>query len=107
MYLNQFYTMYTCYNRLFESYRTQIIENFNEIIIMLTIYHMFCFTDFVPNGETRAMFVGISMLMMTVINMLVNLVPVGIEALIHLKTTSKQKHAKMKGKHANLKRYLS
>ena len=98
MYMNQLYTMFTIYNRVFENHRTQVIENLNEIIILATIYHLFCFTDFVGDPETRSIFVGISMLMMTMINMAINLIPVGFEAIKHTKVTAAKQCAKMNRK---------
>ena len=47
MYLNQFYMMYTIYHRIYISQKDQIISNLNEIVTLLTVYHLFCFTDFV------------------------------------------------------------
>ena len=51
------------------------------MIILLTIYHLFCFTDFVPEAETRASFVGLTLVGMTFINMGVNLLPLAFKAL--------------------------
>ena len=51
------------------------------MIILLTIYHLFCFTDFVPEAETRASFVGLTLVGMSFINMGVNLLPLAFKAL--------------------------
>ena len=76
MYINQFYMMFTMYNRIFSNKREQVLASLNEIIILLTIYHLFCFTDFVSDGETRSLAVGNSLLGMTAINLAVNLFPI-------------------------------
>ena len=68
--------MFTAYNRIYEEKQTHLITNINEIIILLTIYHLFCFTNFVPDAETRASFVGISMVSVTFVIMIVNLAPI-------------------------------
>ena len=76
MYLNQFYIMYIIHQRVYYETNQQIIETLNEIIILLTIYHFFCFTDFVSDIEVRSIFVGYSMLFMTGLNMTVNFTPI-------------------------------
>ena len=62
---------------------------------MITIYHMFCFTDFVSSIETRSNFVGYSMLMTTILNMAINLVPIGLEALKSAKVSCAKRYVKM------------
>ena len=96
MYLNQFYMMFTTYFRIFEERRSQVISNINEIITLLTVYHLFCFTDIVPNGETRALAVGRSMMGITFFNLLVNLGPIIPDILIHSKHSAKKKHLRYK-----------
>lgn len=61
---------------MFDEKKTQIIETLNEIIVMLTIYHFFCFTNFVSDPGIRTGFLSNSMLLMTGLNMTVNLLPV-------------------------------
>ena len=47
MYINQAYLMYMVFNRLYECKKDNTIEILNEIIVLLTVYHLFCFSDFV------------------------------------------------------------
>ena len=61
---------------MFDEKKTQIIETLNEIIVMLTIYHFFCFPNFVSDSSIRSGFLSNSMLLMTGLNMTVNLLPV-------------------------------
>ena len=62
---------------------------------MLTIYRLFCFTDFVPNAETRASFVGLSLVGMTYINMAVNLLPLMFIALLNVQHKLKYLYARI------------
>ena len=48
------------------------MELYNEFSELILIYHLICFTDFVPNIDTRDV-VGSSMVYSTGINLLVNL----------------------------------
>jgi len=48
------------------------MEFFNEAMLMLTGYHMFCYTKFVPLAATRYM-VGISLIICTTFTIVVNL----------------------------------
>ena len=73
--------MFIMYNTLYEDKQRNVISHINEVIILLTIYHLFCFTDFVPNAETRASFVGLTLVGMSFINMGVNLLPLAFKAL--------------------------
>ena len=85
MYLNQFYTMFILYTKTYNDKKTQRIETINEIIVLLTVYHFLCFTNFVADVDTRSGFVSYSMLGMTGLNMIVNLVPVIVEMLQNYK----------------------
>ena len=62
---------------------------------MLTVYHFFCFTDFVFDVDTRAKYVGLSMVGITVLNMAVNLIPILIDSSIDLKKKFKRRFNKM------------
>ena len=73
-----------------------MIESLNEIIVMLTIYHFFCFTHFVRDAAVRSGFVSSSMIMMTVLNMSVNLVPVAFEVLKYLKIKARKQYKKLR-----------
>lgn len=96
MYLNQSYTMFILFTKTYEDRHTQIIETLNEIIVMLTIYHFFCFTHFVRDAAVRFGFVSSSMIMMTVLNMSVNLIPVAFEILKNLKTKAGKQYKKVR-----------
>ena len=69
------------YNILYVEKSRNVISNINEVIILLTIYHLFCFTDFVPEAETRASFVGLTLVGLSFINLGVNLLPLAFKAL--------------------------
>ena len=66
---------------------------------MLTVYHFFCFTDFVQDTATRAHYVGPSMVGITAVNMAVNLIPILVESAAALKQ-------KLRKKCKRLNRYL-
>ena len=48
------------------------MEYFNEAMLMITGYHLFCFSDFVPDVETREQ-VGLSLMACTIFSVSVNL----------------------------------
>ena len=98
LYLNQFYTMFVVYTQMFEEKKTQMKETLNEIIVMLTIYHFFCFTNFVSDPSIRAGFLSYSMLLMTCLNMTVNLLPVVHEMYRDYKLKAKVVYKKRKMK---------
>ena len=77
--MNQAYLMHLASERLFSDYRIQFIEILNEIVLILTIYLIYCFTDYIQDPYTRATYVGSLMLLMTAWNMAINLAPVAIE----------------------------
>jgi hypothetical protein len=54
-----------------EAWETRM-EFFNELMLMITSYHLFCFSDFVPDVQTRDK-VGNSLMVCTIINVAVNL----------------------------------
>ena len=99
MWLNQFYTMFVVHVRLQDCYSAQVVEELNEIIIMLTVYHFFCFTDFVQDTGARANYVGLSMVSITVMNMAVNLIPILID-------TTKVLKSKLRKRFKRVNRYL-
>ena len=96
MYLNQFYTMFILYTKTYNDSKTQKIETLNEIIVLLTIYHFFCFTNFVTDVETRSTFVSYSMLGMTGLNMVVNLAPVVVDMMLIYKQKSRKLWQKLR-----------
>ena len=48
----------------------------NEIITLLTIYHLFCFTDFVADSQAKTLVVGNSMMLITLFNLIINIGPI-------------------------------
>ena len=83
MYINQAHMMFVFYNRLYEDKQEWVIQCLNEIIVVLTIYHLFCFTDWVDDLWTKQMIVGFSMIGMTGLNMGINLGPLLPKLLKH------------------------
>ena len=73
MYINQAHMMFVVYFRLYYDKKEWIIQCLNEIIVLLTIYHLFAFTDWVTDPWMKTYFVGYSMVGMTGLNMLVNI----------------------------------
>jgi len=47
------------------------LELFNEVMLMVTGYHMFCFSPFLPNNATRYT-VGTSLISWTVFTVIMN-----------------------------------
>jgi len=91
MYVNQAYMMFTIYNKVYADPKLRIIGNLNEIITLLTIYHLFCFTNFVQSGETQYHYVGNSMIFMTFLNLIVNLGPLVPELFFAFKMRLKKR----------------
>ena len=96
MYLNQAYTMFVVNNLLYEEKKKQIISIINEITILLTIYHFFCFTDFVADADTKDTFVGITMVGLTFVNMGVNLIPLTLQSLNLVLSKARKRYIKIK-----------
>ena len=48
------------------------MELFNEALVLMTNYHLFTFTEFLSDVETRQ-FMGTSMIVTTIFNVLVNI----------------------------------
>ena len=84
--------MFIIYHKVYADPKHQIISNLNEIITLLTIYHLFCFTNLVQDSETQYYFVGNSMILMTFLNLVVNLGPVIPELFMHTKLILKKQH---------------
>jgi hypothetical protein len=91
MYLNQAYMMFTIYHKVYADPKQRMISNLNEIITLLTIYHLFCFTNFVPDAETQYYYVGNSMIMMTYLNLVINLGPIVPQLYSQVTGTTKKK----------------
>lgn len=58
--------------RPFESLTQVYIELYNEFSTLILVYHLMCFTNFVPDVDTREV-VGSSMIYTTMFNLSVNL----------------------------------
>jgi hypothetical protein len=61
-------------------FRNRVLEFFNEAIILLCCYHTFCFTDFVDDPIIRYN-VGFSLIVLTSINVGVNIIVMMLETL--------------------------
>ncbi len=73
---------FTCSN-VYQSSKNTIIEYFNETIILICCYHMFCFTDFVDNPTIR-FYIGYSLIAFTTINLGINVLVMLMETLNNL-----------------------
>ena len=67
-----------------------------KVKIVATPQVFFCFTNFVADVDTRSGFVSYSMIGMTGLNMVVNLVPVTIEMLQNYKQKGGKIYAKVR-----------
>ena len=85
MYLNQLVMMFTIFHKVYADRKNRIIGNLNEIITLLTVYHLFCFTNFVPSGEVKSWLVGNSMISLTFLNLVINLGPVVPDLVTHIR----------------------
>ena len=101
MYLTQAYTMFSMYNCLYEERIRNITSNINEVIILLTIYHLFCFTDFVKDVSTRD-YVGQTMVGLTFANMSFNLIPIVFSSFKIVLTKLKQAYERIDNKRKKL-----
>ena len=91
MFINQFYLMFVMYNMLFLRPRDRVVEALNEIFIILTMYHLFMFTDAVDAG-VRGNVIGNSAVALTFLNITVNLVPVTIDLFIDIKDRIRRRY---------------
>ncbi len=73
MLLNIIISVYVISIRPFNSTKTNLIEAFNELSILIGSYHMFLFTDFVPD-QTIKYLIGWSLILVTLLNILVNFI---------------------------------
>ncbi len=53
--------------------KNRLMEYFNECVLVLCVYHYFCFTAFVPDAEAR-FFIGYSLIAVTAFNIAVNVI---------------------------------
>jgi hypothetical protein len=59
------------------------LEMFNEVCILLATYHLFAFTEFIENPETQFL-MGWSLIVVTVLNLVVNMLIIVIKSLSQL-----------------------
>ena len=79
--------MYLIYSEPFKVMKMNKIEVFNEATILLSAYHMMLFTDFLPDIEKQYM-AGYSMIAVTLMNVAVNTLIMGIETFYRVKNGS-------------------
>ena len=66
------FALFTQINPYALTFRSRL-EFWNEVCIVICIYHYFCFTDYVPNPETRYM-IGTSLICVTLTCLALNAV---------------------------------
>ena len=71
-------------------------EMFNELLTIMIYYHIFCFTDFVADADTKDTFVGITMVGLTFVNMGVNLIPLTFQSLNLVLSKARKRYIKIK-----------
>ena len=91
MFINQFYLTFVMYNMLFLSPRDRFVETSNEIFIILTMYHLFMFTDAI-DAELRGNVCGNSVVALTFLNIAVNLAPVVFDLFVIIKDRIKRRY---------------
>ncbi len=64
--------IYITYVKPFQLPLLNRLEMFNEYSILVATYHLYCFTDFVPDPETQYQ-MGWSIIVVTILNMAVNI----------------------------------
>jgi hypothetical protein len=64
--------MYITYVKPFEIPLLNYMEVFNEVCVLIATYHLFLFTDFVPDPELRYS-IGWSIIGVTIVNIIVNM----------------------------------
>ena len=84
MYLCQAFLMFMVYYRMYKSRKEWVINILNETIIVLTVYHLYGFTDWIPDVHTRAM-LGYSLVGMAAANAAINYAPLSHELSKHIK----------------------
>ena len=65
--------------------RTMVMEVFNECTIVCLLYHLMCFSDFVPDAEIRSK-LGLSYIALALFNILVHLCLISRDTLLKLKS---------------------
>lgn len=74
------------------------MELLNEFFVLITNYHMFCFTDF--NNPQGKVFMGTSLVYITIINFLVAILVICLKSLINLKNFCRKRWVENKTKEA-------
>ena len=75
------------------SFYSTIVEIFNEVINLILMYHILCFTFFVPEANIRYL-VGYSFIGFTVFNLSVHIILMLVEVFQSLLATFKARHVK-------------
>jgi hypothetical protein len=86
------------YSNVYLMFRNRILEFFNEAIILFCCYHTFCFTDFVDDPIMRYN-VGFSLIVLTSINVGVNIIVMmheTLKKLFRIYKVLRQKYRKWK-----------
>ena len=65
-------SIYITYVKPFETPLLNYMEVFNEVCVLIATYHLFLFTDFVPDPELRYS-IGWSIIGVTIVNIIVNM----------------------------------
>jgi hypothetical protein len=70
--------------KIYEVAYSRRLDFFNEAILLVTSYHLFCFTDFVPKAATRYL-VGDSLIYLIYITIVINLTGVARPFVLNIK----------------------
>ena len=70
-----------------------IVEIFNEVINLILMYHILCFTFFVPDADIRYL-IGYSFIGFTVFNLSVHIILMLVEVFQSIVSTFKDKYVK-------------
>jgi hypothetical protein len=80
---NVFAIIIFTWSNVYQTSKKTILEFFNEAIILICCYHMFCFTDFVDNPTIRFN-IGYSLITFTTLNLGINVFVMIIETFKNL-----------------------
>ena len=81
---------YLLWYKPFEDSRVNKLEVMNEATNFIMLYHVMCFTDFVPEAEDRYQ-IGWSFLFFIIVNLLVHLSLLIIDTIKQVKDSVKEK----------------
>lgn len=69
------------YTMPFSNKQTNKLELMNEFFVLVTLYHFFCFTDFLLDFDTKDK-VGVSLIVFTVTNLAINLTVITVNSVL-------------------------